>query len=572
MTNTEEPLADPDETLLDGARDTGSSITVEQQLSVLYTIARAFAEAERLEDTAPLVLRTLAEALDWEVAGLWVQERPGILRCAAVHIADARLDRWMTDALARRVPIGRGVPGRVWASGQPVWIRDTDSLEDFPRRDIARAMALRHGFAFPIRVHGSIAAVLELFAAKVRDIDSDQARFLEGVGHQLGSFMGRIEARHDVAVGEARKGGILSAAVDAIVSADRGGRILEFNRAAEQLFGLARDEVLGRTIADMLVPDDLVAGHVAGLARYVATGEARILGQRVRSWAKRADGSRLPIELTVTEIRLEDEPMFTAFIRDIRREREAEIARDRFLEILSHELRTPVTSIFGGAQVLARRALDDGQRAELVHDISAEADRLYRLVEDLIVLARAERGALAIALEPVHLERVAERVVRDFRLRWPGIAFEMSVDGVRGPVQADETYVEQLLRNLLSNAVKYGGEGGVVEVSIDHSVSEARTRVLDRGPGVHPSDTSRLFEIDYRSPLTQGMAEGSGIGLFVARWLAEGMGGRIWTAPREGGGSEFGFALQAVDADAGIAEPTTAGAAPVLEPLELEPR
>ncbi len=104
------------------------------------------------------------------------------------------------------------------------------------------------------------------------------------------------------------------------------------------------------------------------------------MGSRVRSWALRADGSRLPIELTVTEIRVEGEPMFTAFIRDVTVERQAEIARERFLEILSHELRTPVTTIYGGAMVLARCSLDSAQRMELISDIGSEADRLHRLI------------------------------------------------------------------------------------------------------------------------------------------------------------------------------------------------
>lgn len=525
-----------------------SALAGEQQLAVHYTIARAFAEAERLEDAALVVLRALSDAFGWLAAALWVIDGDH-LRCAAIHPVDGRLAPWAADAMSRRFERGVGLPGHVWASGAPIWISDTDRDERFARRDVANKVGLRHGVAFPVRVRGEFAAVVELFAADVRDVDTPQSAFLEAVSHQLGSFIERIEGRHAVAVSEARKTGILNAAVDAIVSTDRAGRIVEFNPAAEQLFGRPREEVVGRTVAETLVPDDLRAAHVAGLDRYNTSGERRILGRRVRTWAQRADGRRLPVELTVTEIRLEGEPMFTAFIRDITGEREAETARERFLEILSHELRTPVTALYGGAKVLSRRNVDvdTESRRSYLADMADEADRLYRLIEDLIVLARAERGALALSLDPVRLERVAERVLGHFRDASPDIAFKLTIDGYGPPVGADETYVEQLLRNLLSNAVKYGGSGGEIEVQIEHGEDESIVRVLDRGIGLDPAEMGQLFEIDFRSPLSEGLAQGSGIGLFVARWLAQGMGGRIWASPREGGGSEFGFALRSLE-------------------------
>lgn len=530
-----------------GASAARSASSVERRLAVQYAIARAFAEADELDDVSAGLLQNLADALGWQSASLWVLAEDGLtLRCAAIHPTDGPLQPWAEYTLGFRPEIGVGLPGRVWASGESFWISDTRKDQNFLRQALARAVGLRHGFAFPIRSRGSVVAVVELFAAEVREVDPEQAELLEAVGHQLGSFIERTESRRAVAHSEARKTAILNAAVDGIVVADSEGRVVDFNPAAEALFGRSRDEVLGRRIADVLVPDDLRPQHEAGLARYLATGESRILGRRVRTWAAHADGSRIPVELTITALQIDDRPMFTAFIRDVTRERQAETARDRFLEILSHELRTPVTSIYGGAKVAVRPTISREQQVELLTDIASEADHLYRLVEDLMVLARAERGAGPISLEPVSLDRVVEGVVTDLAARWPGLEFRVRPTGLGLPVQADSTYLEQLLRNIVTNAAKYGGAGGVVEVEIDHGETESIVRVLDRGPGVNESEVRRLFEIDYRSPLTEGLAQGSGIGLFVARWLVEGMGGRIWAVAREGGGSEFGFALPTV--------------------------
>ncbi len=535
---------------------------LERQLAIQYAVARAFAEGETLADVSELLLGTLVEVLGWETAAIWVPDpEAGVLRCLDQTPRDGAFATWNRHTAALRLSPGEGLPGRVWQERRAIWVRDTDDEHNFPRRDVARAAGLRHGFAFPVQSGGEVRAVIELFAAHVRDADEQQSSFLEAVGHQLGSFLGRIDARQAVVESQAHMAGILGAAVDAIVSADGAGRILEFNPAAERMFGWDRTDVVGRPIADVLVPPELRATHAQGFARYMATGEARILGQRVRTTGARADGTTLPVELTVTEIRVDGRPMFTAFIRDISGEREAEIARDRFLEILSHELRTPITSIYGGASVLARPSLDPEHRQALLDDIVGETDRLHRLVEDLIILARAERGAWTIDLEPVHLDRVVERVVSGMRGRWPQVEFRLRSSGGRRAVEGDETSIEQVLRNLMSNAAKYGGLGRVVEIEIDHGDADSVVRVLDHGPGIDPAEAQRLFEIDFRSALTHDLAEGSGIGLFVARWLVEGMGGRIWAERRTSGGSEFGFSLRPVDEDTGDLD---GGAASVL--------
>lgn len=535
---------------------------IERQLAIQYAVARSFAEGETLADVSGLLLRTLVEVLGWETAALWAaDERDQILRCVDLIALDDRLAPWTAETQHLTFGPGEGLPGRVWRDRAAIWVRDTDDETNFPRRGLARRVGIRHGFAFPVTSRGSVRAVIELFAADALDPDEAQAGFLEAVGHQLGSFLGRIEARREVSESDARKASILTAAVDAIVSADGAGRIIEFNPAAERMFGWDRVDVVGHLIADVLVPPDLRSTHSEGLERYMTTGEPRILGRRVRTKGRRSDDSTLPVELTVTETRVDGRPMFTAFIRDISVELEAEIARDRFLEILSHELRTPVTSIYGGASVLARPTLAPDQQRALLDDIVGEADRLHRLVEDLIILARAERGALTIGLEPVHLDQIAERVVSEMRTRWPALEFRVRSSGGRRAVEGDETSVEQVLRNLLSNAAKYGADGRTIEVAIDHVGPESTVRVLDQGPGIEPAEAHRLFEIDFRSSLTHGLAEGSGIGLFVARWLVEGMGGRIWAERRPEGGSEFGFALRPVDEDTGDLE---AGRGPVL--------
>jgi two-component system sensor histidine kinase KdpD len=207
-----------------------------------------------------------------------------------------------------------------------------------------------------------------------------------------------------------------------------------------------------------------------------------------------------------------------------------------------------VTTIFGGAKLLARErsTLDDETRLGIFRDIHEEAERLQRLVEDVVALNRFGEGSGDIGdigREPVLIQRLLPRVVESENGRWPGVTFRLQVASGLPTVSADPTYVEQVVRNLVSNAAKYGGLDSTVVIEAERGQGEVIVRVLDEGPGFPIEERDRLFELFYRSARTATQAGGAGIGLFVSARLVAAMGGRIWAAQREDGGSEFGFAL-----------------------------
>jgi signal transduction histidine kinase len=230
-------------------------------------------------------------------------------------------------------------------------------------------------------------------------------------------------------------------------------------------------------------------------------------------------------------------------------EREARQLQEAFIGVMSHELRTPITTILGGSKLLSRSNTLDDRNRDLATDIEIEADRLFRLIEDLLVLSRLERGNLALIDEPVHLVRVVERVVASEAGRWPNTVFALPNEPEAYLVRGDETYIEQILRNLLGNAAKYSPPDSTVRIEIDGNDEEVSVRVLDEGPGVAGAEVENLFTLFYRSPTTAASAAGAGIGLFVCRRLIDAMGGHIWARLRKRGGSEFGFALAVYPAD-----------------------
>ena len=213
---------------------------------------------------------------------------------------------------------------------------------------------------------------------------------------------------------------------------------------------------------------------------------------------------------------------------------------EAFLGVLSHELRTPVTTIYGGAQILATRDLPEPRRRALAADVGAEAERLYRIVEDLVALLRSERGDIRPAREPVPLGRMIAAAVEHELGRKPDLRIRYLGPSDASAEEADETLIGHVVRNLLDNAIRYSPVGGLIEVIVDVEADEVVVRVLDRGP--EPNDHDRRDLIDPSG--TPAALSGGGLSLFVAARLIQTMDGRSWARARADGGAEFGFSLR----------------------------
>jgi two-component system, OmpR family, sensor histidine kinase KdpD len=224
--------------------------------------------------------------------------------------------------------------------------------------------------------------------------------------------------------------------------------------------------------------------------------------------------------------------------------RQANEAKDEFLGLLSHELRTSMTLIYGGINALRRMSgrLGEEETVALMENVEQETDSLYRMIEDLLNLARLELGEQTV--EPVLLQRVIEGFVRNFDHRRPDRQVLVDLPDDLDPVLAEPTYIEQILRNLMSNAEKYSPPGSQLELRvIRNGHGEVVISVLDRGPGVPEEEAEAVFERFYRSRQTPRRARGMGMGLTVCKRLVEAQRGRIWLTPREGGGLEVSFTL-----------------------------
>lgn len=215
--------------------------------------------------------------------------------------------------------------------------------------------------------------------------------------------------------------------------------------------------------------------------------------------------------------------------------------REAFLDILSHELRTPVTTIYGGAQLLTSQTLEPERRRALAADVSDEADRLYRLVEDLVVLARSERGGIRPVGEPVAVGRLVIAAVERATERSPGIEIRFLGTRDAAAEEADEVLVNHVIRNLLDNAIRYGAAAGPIEVVVSETESDVVVRFIDGGEA--PTTGIDPFALSARMPVTAAGRAGGGVALYVADLLVDALHGRMWAVPARPYGAEFGFAL-----------------------------
>ncbi|MCC6381370.1 MAG: CHASE3 domain-containing protein [Dehalococcoidia bacterium] len=223
--------------------------------------------------------------------------------------------------------------------------------------------------------------------------------------------------------------------------------------------------------------------------------------------------------------------------------RRANSAKDEFLGLVSHELRSPLTAILGNAALIGRGAAATGvDPGESAAEIVRHAQRLQRLIENMLILAREEAGA-HWDLEPLLVQHAVRPVVEQHRTNFPASPVELDLAANLPPVLAEPTFFEQVLANLLSNAAKYSPPGKPIEITARSEDDAVVVTVRDRGQGISPEEVETVLRPFVRSQRTAGMASGLGLGLAVCRRLAEAMGGSLFLQPRPGGGTEAGFTL-----------------------------
>lgn len=356
--------------------------------------------------------------------------------------------------------------------------------------------------------------------------------------------------------------GLLEAAPDAMIATSSEGTILLVNRQAELLFGYERDDLVGQKV-EVLVPNRYAGRHAAHRDAYGHSPGMRPMGVGLELFARRKDGSEIPVEISLSPVETSDGTIFAAAIRDASERRTAEkrlqealdaervateqlrtldALKDEFLSIVSHELRTPLTSIAGFAELILTQELDVETQRTLLERIRVNAGEMGRMVDQLLAYSRLEAGRVEV--HPVEVD-VAEAIAEIVANQSGGLAgHEVEVD-VEPSLRAlaDPGALERVLGNLLSNAAKFSRVSEPITVSAETEGDFACIKVRDRGVGIAADEQARIFERFYQASATSRSAKGTGIGLSIAVRYIELQGGSIWVESEPGEGSTFSFTL-----------------------------
>lgn len=416
------------------------------------------------------------------------------------------------------------------------------------------------------------------------------ARNFRNASHRRGGD-DRITAHSDVPPGSSEEqdgddsssGGrfrrLLEAAPDAILEIDPNGRILFMNAATERLFGYAKAELSGLSV-DVLVPNEVRARHAQHRANYMLHPQPRPMGSGLLLQGQRKDGTRFPVEVSLSPFQSDHGFRIGAIIRDVTertaaderlrmlqakytdeleaanrelalRNREVMAAnqlKTDFVASMSHELRTPLHTIIGFAELL-EEALDaplSEQQARFVGHILKDGRHLLELINDILDISKIEAGRLELRLTSFNWLDSLNEVVASVESQAQGRKILLDFAGERLPemLTADRVRFKEILFNLLSNAVKFTPAGGRVWIEAGVRRYHLFISVCDTGIGISKYQQERIFEKFYQAAESiKGIREGTGLGLPITQYLVENHGGTIHVESEPGQGSRFTFNL-----------------------------
>jgi two-component system sensor kinase FixL len=329
---------------------------------------------------------------------------------------------------------------------------------------------------------------------------------------------------------------IVDSAVDGIIVIDARGRIERFNRAAERLFGHSSADVIGKNVS-LLMPEPYASEHDGYLARYLKTGEQRIIGLGREVIGRRKDGTVFPVHLSVGEMTIGGERKFTGIVHDLSarvrmeaqlREQAALVRLGEMAAVIAHEVKNPLAAVRGAIQVIGKRLPPEGRDAAVVGEIIQRIDGLNQLVKDLLLFARPPQPRpLAVGVKEM-LDATAGLLAQDAAHK----DVKIDVTGAPAQVMADPELLKIIFINLFVNSAQAMRGAGAIKVSIAQVDSECQIVVADAGPGIPVEIRDKLF-----SPFVTTKARGTGLGLSTVKRLVEAHHGRISVDSPEKGGT-----------------------------------
>jgi two-component system sensor kinase FixL len=379
---------------------------------------------------------------------------------------------------------------------------------------------------------------------------------------------------------------IIETAIDGIITIDDRGKVESLNPAAQKLFGYSLEEVIGRNIS-MLMPEPDRSGHDGYINRYQSTGEKRIIGIGREVQGLRKDGTTFPFRLAVSEVKYDERLIYTGFIHDLSKEKEAERRlkeyaaeleglveertrslkktvnalseakeevslslvkekelnqmKSRFVSMASHEFRTPLSSVQLSSVLIEKYAapFNNENIKKHVNKIKSAVGNLTTILNDFLSLERLEAGNVRANTEHFDLVKLAEEVTEEMQMiakEEQHIIYQHT--GVERFADLDQNLLRNCMINLISNAIKYSGEHTFIEFNTEIHGANYVISISDNGIGIPALDQKNLFQPFFRANNT-GNIPGTGLGLNIVLRYAKLMNGTVEFASEVDKGATF---------------------------------
>ncbi|HEX5840190.1 MAG TPA: ATP-binding protein [Anaerolineales bacterium] len=500
-----------------------------RQRDYLLEISRALTQELDLEKLLARILRIAIEMLAGQ-AGLIALKEDGWRVATAHGIASAFLS-YLTPLLAE----------------ENVREFNVDELNRMLKElTYTASMGLLNGTALPLVAHGQVIGVIFIFRSYQDLFTPNDRALLQSFADQAAIAVFNARLYGQVSYEKQRLDALLDSAADGILILNADLTIERVNDAFERIFGKTHTELMDQS------HDEVICWarppHGSTLKEAIANGWPLTPNATlyVEGDLERPMPPPLPVGVTYAPLISPDGRLrnIIASVRDITHFRTADEIKSTFISIVSHELRTPVALIKGYASTLRRddARWDKATISESLAVIEEEADRLSKMVDDLLDASRLQAGGLSLNLADVSLPLLAQRVADRFTTQSNNHRIVADFPEKFPVVLADETRLEQVISNLVSNALKYAPKG---EIRITGTVRPEQVIVCvsDQGPGIEAKDLPHIFDRFYRSTKAVKHTKGAGLGLYLARAIIEAHGGRIWADPRPDSGARICFSL-----------------------------
>jgi PAS domain S-box-containing protein len=540
-------------------RDISARKQAEQRRAAELNVIRVLASAASLAEAAPQLLQAMCEGLQWDLGAIWrVDASVATLRCVHVwHSPALHAQAFVATTKDSKLSRSEGLPGRIWASGKPQWIPDVTQDGNFPRLTLAAENALHGAFGFPVRLGKEILGVIEFFSRQIREPNPEVLEMVSAIGSQIGQFIERNEAEEAVhRLNSDLERRIAEATAELRASQERFHKAFHGSPAMMTLIRVNDSRFVDVNAAFCKVTEfspELVTGRTSqSLNIWVDTAQCRRFFDdlshrgvvRERELDLRSRSGRIyPVLVTAEVIEVNREPHLLTVALDISArkraeeelrsalEQEKELSRlkTNFVNLVSHEFRTPLGVILSSADILEtyHGRLNDQQRAEHLQDIRHATQQMTGLMEEVLLLGRVEAGKMQCKPERFDLAGFCKRMVEEqLSASHQRCPIRLRFHAGELPVRGDESLLRHIFVNLLSNAVKYSPKGREVGFSVCRKGRDAIFEIRDTGIGIPSQDQRRLFEAFHRGQ-NVGEISGTGLGMVIVKRCVDLHGGRI---------------------------------------------